>query len=67
MGADNEADTFQTNNLVNTAANATLQSDLDALLKRKLKERNDEFRPGAEFIAKWDYKVNPNGTVLYVP
>ena len=64
---DNQIDPYQTNNLVSVPAHAALQSELGALLKRKLKERGDEFRPGAEYIARWGYKVNANGTVPYTP
>jgi hypothetical protein len=64
---DNQIDPYQTNNLVNVSAHAALQSEMDALLKRKLEERGDEFRPGAEYITQWRYKVNDNGTVPYTP
>ncbi len=64
---DNRIDPYQTNNLVNLAAHAALQSGMDALLQRKLKERGDEFRPGAEYIAHWGYQVNASGTVPYTP
>jgi arylsulfatase A-like enzyme len=64
---DNQVDPYQTNNLVNVAAHAALQSEMDALLKRKLREHGDEFRPGADYIARWGYQVNANGTVPYTP
>ena len=64
---DNQTDPFQTNNLVNVPAHAPLQSELDSLLSRKLKERGDEFLPGRDYIAKWGYTVNANGTVPYTP
>jgi arylsulfatase A-like enzyme len=64
---DNSIDPYQTNNLVNNAATAELQGELDAVLKRKLKERKDEFRPAAEYIAKWGYEVDANGTVPIKP
>jgi arylsulfatase A-like enzyme len=64
---DNLSDPFQRTNLVASAANAPLRSELDALLRRKLAERKDEFRPGPEYIAKWGYTVNANGTVPYAP
>ncbi|MEI6535693.1 MAG: sulfatase [Verrucomicrobiaceae bacterium] len=62
---DNETDPFQMNNLVNKAEHATLQAEMDALLAKKLKERGDEFKPGDEYIAKWHYKVDANGTMPY--
>ena len=64
---DNEADPFQTNNLVNAAAHAKLQKELDSLLKRKLKKNNDKFLPAEEYIRKWGYLVDENGTVPYTP
>lgn len=59
---DNETDPYQMKNLIGDPAQAKLQAELDALLKRKLAERHDEFRPGAEYIAKWGYQVDANGT-----
>ena len=64
---DNQIDPYQTNNLVSVPAHATWQSEMNAVLKRKLEERGDEFRPGAEYIARWAYQVNTNGTVPYTP
>jgi arylsulfatase A-like enzyme len=62
---DNETDPFQKNNLVNKPEHAKVQTELDALLSRKLQERGDEFKPGAEYLAKWDYKVDARGTMRY--
>ena len=64
---DNQVDPYQTNNLVNVPAHAELQAGMDALLRRKLWERGDEFRPGADYIAQWGHKVNTNGTVANTP
>lgn len=64
---DNQVDPFQTNNLVNLPAHASLQSTLDSLLSKKLKQQGDEFRPGRDYIAKWGYNVNANGTMPYTP
>jgi hypothetical protein len=64
---DNERDPYQTNNLANAAAQAALQEKMDQWLARKLKERRDEFRPAADYIAKWGDKVNARGTVVYDP
>ncbi|PYJ63846.1 MAG: sulfatase, partial [Verrucomicrobia bacterium] len=58
---------YQTNNLVNMPAHAAWQTEMEALLNRKLQERSDEFRSGAEYIAKWSYQVDANGTVPYWP
>lgn len=62
---DNETDPLQMNNLVNHPDQAKLQSELDALLTKKLKERGDEFKPGSYYIAKWKYKVDASGTAAY--
>lgn len=62
---DNQTDPFQTNNLVGVAAAAALQSELDAGLRRKLAQQKDEFLHARDYIARWGYKVNTNGTVPY--
>jgi arylsulfatase A-like enzyme len=62
---DNLNDPYQMTNLVNVVGRAELQAAMEALLKRKLKERRDEFLPGAEYIRKWGYKVDANGTMPY--
>jgi arylsulfatase A-like enzyme len=64
---DNQTDPYQITNLVNVPANAALQKEMETLLGSKLKERGDTFRPGPEYIAKWGYKVDKNGTIPYTP
>ena len=64
---DNQQDPFQLENLVGKPEHAKLQAEMEALLKRKLAEQHDEFRPGPEYISKWGYKVDARGTVPYVP
>lgn len=64
---DNERDPYQLKNLVNQADYAVEQARLEAELKRKLTAAHDEFRPGAEYIAKWGYTVNATGTMPYTP
>ncbi len=64
---DNEKDPWQMDNLAGKPEHAKIQADLDARLKRKLDEQHDEFRPGAEYIAKWGYKVDASGTAPYAP
>lgn len=64
---DNQADPFQTNNLVNAANVADLRKKLEAILAGKLKATADEFRPGDFYIKKWGYTVDSNGTVPYAP
>ncbi len=62
---DNETDPYQLKNLVNTPENAALQKTLEDLLTQKLKDRHDEFKPGPDYIAKWGYQVDANGTMPY--
>ena len=62
---DNEKDPYQLDNLVGKPEHAKLQAELDARLKQKLAEARDEFRPGADYIAKWGYKVDASGTMPY--
>ena len=64
---DNQADRFQMTNLVGRPEQAKLQAGLDGLLRRKLASQHDEFRPGAEYIAKWRYVVDANETAVYEP
>jgi arylsulfatase A-like enzyme len=64
---DDEKDPFQMHNLANQTKYARLQSRLDTLLARKLKERHDEFRPGEAYIKQWGYTVDANGTAPYAP
>ncbi|MBI1839565.1 MAG: sulfatase [Verrucomicrobia bacterium] len=64
---DNQVDPYQTNNLVGLVGPSPLQHDLDALLARKLKERQDAFLPAAHYIRKWGYRVDQNGTAPYTP
>jgi arylsulfatase A-like enzyme len=64
---DNDTDPYQQHNLVNDPAHADLQAKLDAQLKAKLTAAGDEFLPAADYIAKWGYKVNENGTVPIKP
>ena len=62
---DNQKDPWQRENLIGKPEYAAKQAELEALLKRKLAEQHDEFRPGAEYIAKWGYKVDGTGTAPY--
>jgi arylsulfatase A-like enzyme len=60
---DNLNDPKQLVNLIGDPKFAQLQTEQDALLTRKLTEQHDEFLPGAEYIKKWGYKVDPSGTM----
>lgn len=62
---DNEADVFQTNNLINSPSHAAEQKKLDKVLQRKLRKQHDEFLSSEEYIRRWGYRVDANGTVPY--
>jgi len=62
---DNEKDPYQLDNLCNKPQHAKLQKKLEALLRQKLNETNDDFLSGWEYIKKWGYKVDESGTVEY--
>ncbi len=62
---DNEQDPYQLDNLCNKPEHAALQASLDALLSKRLKETNDEFLPGADYLKKWGHVVDSSGTVRY--
>jgi arylsulfatase A-like enzyme len=64
---DDAEDPLQMHNLIGDPAHAKLQADLDALLQRKLHEQHDEFLPGNEYIKKWGWKVDANGTASTAP
>jgi len=64
---DNQNDPYQLDNLVGKPQHAKLQAELDARLRRKLRQTGDEFLPGAAYIEKWGYPVNETGTVPYTP
>ncbi|MHC4085753.1 MAG: sulfatase family protein [Planctomycetota bacterium] len=62
---DNKKDPYQLNNLCNKPEHSELQKKMEAVLSKKLKQTNDEFLPGPEYIKKWGYVVGKNGTVRY--
>lgn len=64
---DNERDPGQLRNLVGLAKYVSLQEKLDRLLKKKLAATHDEFRPATEYLSRWGYQVDANGTVPYDP
>ena len=66
---DNETDPYQMKNLAGSAepAHVKLQAELEAWLNRKLKANGDAFLRGPEYVAKWGYTTDPNGTVKYRP
>jgi len=62
---DNQTDPYQMHNLINSPELADLQTRLDAELQRRLDAQHDAFLPAADYIAKWGYKVDANGTIPY--
>jgi arylsulfatase A-like enzyme len=63
---DNEADPFQQKNLAGSAAHSKKKREMDELLASRLKETDDEFLPGNEYIRRSGYLVNDrSGTVDY--
>jgi arylsulfatase A-like enzyme len=62
---DNESDPHQQHNLVGQPEAATLQAEMDAKLQRKLTANSDAFLPAADYIAKWHWTVDANGTVPF--
>jgi arylsulfatase A-like enzyme len=64
---DNKTDPFQLHNLVDQPGSQKLQARLDAILQSKLKSAGDQFLPGDDYIKRWGYIVDKNGTVPYTP
>jgi len=62
---DNGPDPHQLDNLCRKPQHAALQASLDTLLAKRLKETNDAFLSGPDYIRKWGYEVNEAGTVRY--
>jgi arylsulfatase A-like enzyme len=57
---DNKVDPYQLKNLCNDPKYATVRQELQTILSRKLKETNDKFLPGPEYMAKWNYQWDGN-------
>jgi hypothetical protein len=57
---DNKNDPYQLNNLCNDARYDTLRTEFDAMLIQKLRETNDQFLSGREYMAKWGYEFDAN-------
>jgi len=53
---DNQVDPYQLTNLCNNPEHAQTQQELEKMLSVRLKETNDEFLPGPEYMAKWNYQ-----------
>lgn len=57
---DNQEDPYQLKNLCNDPEYAKIQQELEKILSRKLKETKDQFLPGPEYMAKWNYQWDGN-------
>ena len=53
---DNHVDPYQLKNLCNDTKYAKIRQELETILSRKLKETNDKFLTGPEYMAKWNYQ-----------
>lgn len=62
---DNVNDPLQLDNLVGNRKYAGVEKKLEKLLRKTLKQRRDEFRPGMEYVKKWNYVVDQTETVPY--
>jgi arylsulfatase A-like enzyme len=62
---DHDTDPEEHTNLAGRPEQAALLARLDAQLRARLAATKDEFRPGADYIARWGYTVDAKGTVSY--
>jgi len=49
-------DPYQQRNLCNVPEYESIRQDLEKTLSRKLKETNDKFLSGPEYMAMWNYQ-----------
>ena len=57
---DNQMDPHQLRNLCNDPEYAKVRRELEKMLAQKLKETNDEFLSGPEYMAMWNYQWDKN-------
>ncbi len=62
---NNRSDPYQMENLVDLPDYAEVQKDLEEKLAKTLEERNDEFRPGEEYVRQWGFDVDESCTVKF--
>lgn len=60
---DNLEDPYQLQNRISDAAYQGTVVELDARLQSELDARDDQFRPGFDYVDDWGYKVDAEGTV----
>jgi arylsulfatase A-like enzyme len=61
---DNQTDPYQLTNLCDNPKYTSVRQKLEKILSRKLKETNDEFLPGPEYMAKWNYQWDGNDSPM---
>ncbi|MEK7781622.1 MAG: sulfatase [Verrucomicrobiota bacterium] len=61
-----QADPYQTNNLVMKAEHAALVQELDGRLQAQLKRIGDDFRPGKSYVAEFGYRIAAHGSIPYI-
>ena len=64
---DNEKDPYQMKNLVGQPNHKSLQEELETQLQIQLAKAGDEFLHGDEYLKRWGYVVDENGTKPYGP
>ena len=57
---DNQMDPHQLRNLCNDPEYAQVRQELEKMLAQKLKETNDKFLSGPEYMAMWNYQWDKN-------
>lgn len=62
---DNVNDPLQLENLLGKPEFSGIEKDLEKRLQKTLRQRKDEFRPGMEYVKKWNYTVDETETVPY--
>jgi arylsulfatase A-like enzyme len=62
---DNERDPYQLSNVCGQEVYSEQERQLDELLTRMLQDRGDDFLPGEEYVRRWGYVTDANGTVPY--
>ncbi len=55
---DDQQDPYQMNNLVNDAAHAALQQELEQVLRQKLDAVQDAFLPADAYMKQWNYRYD---------
>ncbi len=63
---DNKKDPYQMNNIIGQRDYEKVQKSLDRELFKILKKLHDEFKPGLEYVKKWNYVIDDTGTIPYV-